>query len=55
MIERHSELANMMKDWVLSLPKLLWQLRSNHVETSRVSGSKCMSDDDANVLHDSPF
>lgn len=36
-ITPHSELANLMKTWVLSLPKFLWQLRDNHVETSRVS------------------
>lgn len=36
-ITPHSELANLMKTWVLSLPKFLWQLRGNHVETSRVS------------------
>jgi hypothetical protein len=25
----------MLKEWFLSLPKVLWQLRANHVETSR--------------------
>ncbi|KAI7905295.1 uncharacterized protein BX663DRAFT_484579 [Cokeromyces recurvatus] len=34
-ITKHSELANILTDWVGSLPKMLWQIRSNHVETSR--------------------
>ncbi|CAO0792684.1 unnamed protein product [Mucor circinelloides] len=34
-ITKHSELANMLQEWFLSLPKVLWQLRSNHIETSR--------------------
>ncbi|KAG2235918.1 hypothetical protein INT48_008221 [Thamnidium elegans] len=34
-IRPHTELATLLKGWVLGLPKLLWQLRSNHVETSR--------------------
>lgn len=34
-ITPHSELATLMQSWVLSLPKFLWYLRSNHVETSR--------------------
>ncbi|KAI8647896.1 Rix1 complex component [Parasitella parasitica] len=34
-ISKHSELANLLKEWFLSLPKVLWQLRTNHVETSR--------------------
>ncbi|CEP16803.1 hypothetical protein [Parasitella parasitica] len=34
-ITKHSELANLLKEWFLSLPKFLWQLRTNFVETSR--------------------
>ncbi|RCH84994.1 hypothetical protein CU098_007486 [Rhizopus stolonifer] len=35
MITKDSELARLLKEWLLGLPKMLWQLRANHIETSR--------------------
>lgn len=45
----------MLKDWVLSLPKMLWQLRSNHVETSRVSTRYFLFMIDINLCFTSQF
>ncbi|KAI8385752.1 Rix1 complex component [Blakeslea trispora] len=33
---KESELARLLSEWLVSLPKTLWQLRANHIETSRM-------------------
>ncbi|OBZ82599.1 Testis-expressed sequence 10 protein, partial [Choanephora cucurbitarum] len=35
-ITKESELARLLSEWLVSLPKTLWQLRANHIETSRI-------------------